>query len=137
MISWSFSSCTRNAALGKSSVTVPGNSRSSSFAIMILGSAGLPPARRSGADPNRELCVCEPLEDEGMSDFEDLSAKAARLWLEFMQAQARGPPAAAQNLPDVTRSLAEAGVPLASEVNRWIEATLPPKSSEEASSDQA
>jgi hypothetical protein len=72
-----------------------------------------------------------------MSDFEDLSAKAARLWLEFMQAQAKAAAAAAQNLPDVTRSLAEAGVPLASEVNRWIEATLPPKSSEEASSDQA
>jgi hypothetical protein len=72
-----------------------------------------------------------------MSDFEDLSAKAARLWLEFMQAQAKAAAAAAQKLPDVTRSLAEAGVPLASEVNRWIEASLPPKSSGTASADQA
>jgi hypothetical protein len=65
-----------------------------------------------------------------MSDFEDLSAKAARLWLEFMRAQAKAAAAAAQRLPAVTRSFAEAGVPLATEVNRWIEASLPPKSSE-------
>ena len=56
-----------------------------------------------------------------MSDLEDLSAKAARLWLEFMQAQAKAAAAAAQKLPEVTRSLAEAGVPLAAEVNRWMQ----------------
>jgi hypothetical protein len=72
-----------------------------------------------------------------MSDFEDLSAKAAGLWLEFMQAQAKAAAAAAQKLPDVTRSLAEAGVPLANEVNRWIEASLPPKSWEAASAEPA
>src|SRR5689334_16188205 len=33
MISWSFSSLTRNVAFGSSSVTTPGNSNSSSFAI--------------------------------------------------------------------------------------------------------
>jgi hypothetical protein len=72
-----------------------------------------------------------------MSDFEDLSAKAARLWLEFMQAQAKAAADAAQKLPDVTRSLAEAGVPLATEVNRWIEASLSPKSSGAAPAEQA
>jgi hypothetical protein len=60
-----------------------------------------------------------------MSDLEDLSAKAARLWLEFMQAQAKAAAAAARKLPEVTRSLAEAGVPLAAEVNRWMEGALP------------
>ena len=37
MISWPFSSFTRKVALGSSSLTVPGNSRSSSFAIRPLG----------------------------------------------------------------------------------------------------
>ena len=60
-----------------------------------------------------------------MSDLEDLNAKAARLWLEFMQAQAKAAAAAAQKLPEVTRSMAEAGVPLAAEVSRWIEGALP------------
>jgi hypothetical protein len=60
-----------------------------------------------------------------MSDLEDLSARAARLWLEFMQAQAKAAASAARTLPEVTRSLAEAGVPLAAEVNRWIEGALP------------
>jgi hypothetical protein len=60
-----------------------------------------------------------------MSDLEDLSAKAARLWLEFMQAQAKAAASAAARLPEVTRSLAEAGVPLAAEVNRWIEGAHP------------
>jgi hypothetical protein len=60
-----------------------------------------------------------------MSDLEDLSAKAARLWLEFMQAQAKAAAAAAQNLPEVTRSLAEAGLPLAAEVNRWMQGAFP------------
>jgi hypothetical protein len=59
-----------------------------------------------------------------MSDLEDLNAKAARLWLEFMQAQAKAAAAAARKLPEVTRSLAEAGVPLAAEVNRWMEGAL-------------
>jgi hypothetical protein len=72
-----------------------------------------------------------------MSELEDLNAKAARLWLEFMQAQAKAAATAAQKLPDVTRSLAEAGVPLAAEVNRWIEATLPPKTPEATAGDQA
>src|SRR5271155_4440608 len=36
MISWPFSSVTRKVALGRSSLTVPGNSRSSSFAIRPL-----------------------------------------------------------------------------------------------------
>src|SRR5438270_242876 len=61
-----------------------------------------------------------------MSDVEDLGAKAARLWLEFMQAQAKAAAAAARKLPEVTRSLAEAGVPLAAEVNRWMESALAP-----------
>ena len=61
-----------------------------------------------------------------MSEFEDLSARAARLWLEFMQAQAKAAAAAASRLPEVTRSLAEAGLPLAAEVNRWIEGAPPP-----------
>jgi hypothetical protein len=61
-----------------------------------------------------------------MSDVEDLGAKAARLWLEFMQAQAKAAAAAASRLPEVTRSLAEAGVPLAAEVNRWMEGALAP-----------
>ena len=59
-----------------------------------------------------------------MSDLDDLNAKAARLWLEFMQAQAKAAAAAARKLPEVTRSLAEAGVPLAAEVNRWMEGAL-------------
>jgi hypothetical protein len=62
-----------------------------------------------------------------MSEFEDLNAKAARLWLEFMQAQAKAAASAAARLPEVTRSLAEAGVPLAAEVNRWLEGTRPAK----------
>ena len=61
-----------------------------------------------------------------MSDVEDLSAKAARLWLEFMETQAKAAAAAASRLPEVTRSLAEAGVPLAAEVNRWMEGALAP-----------
>ena len=60
-----------------------------------------------------------------MSDLEDLSAKAARLWFEFMQAQAKAATDAAEKLPEVTRSLAEAGVPLAAEVNRWFEGARP------------
>jgi hypothetical protein len=56
-----------------------------------------------------------------MSELEDLSVRAARLWLEFIQAQAKTAAAAASRLPEVTRSLAEAGVPLAAEVNRWME----------------
>jgi hypothetical protein len=60
-----------------------------------------------------------------MSEFEDLSAKAARLWLEFMQAQAKAAASAVARLPEVTRSLAEAGVPLATEMNRWMEGALP------------
>jgi hypothetical protein len=60
-----------------------------------------------------------------MSELEDLSAKAARLWLEFMQAQAKAAASAAEKLPEVTRSLAEAGVPLAAEVSRWIAGALP------------
>jgi hypothetical protein len=60
-----------------------------------------------------------------MSELEDLSARAARLWLEFMQAQAKAAANAARKLPEVTRSLAEAGVPLAAEANRWIEGALP------------
>jgi hypothetical protein len=59
-----------------------------------------------------------------MSDLEDLNAKAARLWLEFMQAQAKAAAAATRRLPEVARSLAEAGVPLAAEVNRWMEGAL-------------
>jgi hypothetical protein len=55
-----------------------------------------------------------------MTDLEDLSAKAARLWLEFMQAQAKAAAQAAAKLPEVTRTLAEAGLPLAAEVNRWV-----------------
>ncbi len=56
-----------------------------------------------------------------MSELEDLSVRAARLWLEFIQAQVKAAAAAASRLPEVTRSLAEAGVPLAAEVNRWME----------------
>ncbi len=55
-----------------------------------------------------------------MTDLEDLSARAARLWVEFMQAQAKAAAAAAATLPEMTRSLAEAAVPLAVEVNRWV-----------------
>ena len=67
-----------------------------------------------------------------MSELEDLNARAARLWLEFMQAQAKAAASAAQKLPEVTRSLAEAGVPLAAEVSRWMEGALAvPASSEE------
>ncbi|MBV8851175.1 MAG: hypothetical protein JOZ16_16505 [Methylobacteriaceae bacterium] len=60
-----------------------------------------------------------------MSDLEDLNAKAARLWLEFMQAQAKAATDVARKLPDVTRSLAQAGLPLAAEVKSWIEGALP------------
>jgi hypothetical protein len=67
-----------------------------------------------------------------MNDVEDLSAKAARLWLEFMQAQAKAAADAAKKLPEVTRSLAEAGVPLAAEMNRWLGSGLPPSAPEEA-----
>jgi hypothetical protein len=67
-----------------------------------------------------------------MSDLEDLSAKAARLWFEFMQAQAKAATDAAEKLPEVTRSLAEAGVPLAAEVNRWFEGALPTARSADA-----
>jgi hypothetical protein len=59
-----------------------------------------------------------------MSELEDLNAEAARLWLEFMQAQAKAAASAAQKLPEVTRSLAEAGVPLAAEVSRWMEGAI-------------
>jgi hypothetical protein len=59
-----------------------------------------------------------------MSELEDLNAKAARLWLEFMQAQAKAAASAAAGLPDVTRSLAEAGVPLAAEMHRWMQGAL-------------
>jgi hypothetical protein len=62
-----------------------------------------------------------------MSELEDLNAKAARLWLEFMQAQAKAAASAAARLPDVTRSLAEAGVPLAAEMHRWMEGALQTK----------
>ena len=55
-----------------------------------------------------------------MSDLEDLSAKAARLWFEFMQAQAKAAADAAEKLPEVTRSLAEAGLPLAAEVKPLV-----------------
>ncbi|MEA2858174.1 MAG: hypothetical protein QOC72_213 [Methylobacteriaceae bacterium] len=67
-----------------------------------------------------------------MNDLEDLNAKAARLWLEFMQAQAKAAADAAKKLPEVTRSLAEAGVPLAAEMNRWFGGALPPSAPEEA-----
>jgi hypothetical protein len=67
-----------------------------------------------------------------MSDLEDLSAKAARLWFEFMQAQAKAAADAAEKLPEVTRSLAEAGLPLAAEVNRWFEGALPTARSADA-----
>jgi hypothetical protein len=60
-----------------------------------------------------------------MSELEDLSAKAARLWLDLFHAQAKAAADAARNLPEVTRSLADAGVPLAAEMNRWIEGALP------------
>jgi hypothetical protein len=72
-----------------------------------------------------------------MSEVEDLSAKAARLWLEFMQAQAKAAAAAASRLPEVTRSLAEAGVPLAAEVNRWMEGALAPIQPGHTSADAA
>jgi hypothetical protein len=72
-----------------------------------------------------------------MSDVEDLGAKAARLWLEFMQAQAKAAAAAASRLPEVTRSLAEAGVPLAAEVNRWMEGALAPIQPGHAPPDEA
>jgi hypothetical protein len=42
-----------------------------------------------------------------------------------LQAQAKAAASAAQKLPEVTRSLAQAGVPLAAEVSRWIESALP------------
>src|SRR6266446_5711412 len=47
MISCSFSSLTRNVAFGSSSVTTPGNSKSSSFAIRNPGLSGIkaPPTR--------------------------------------------------------------------------------------------
>jgi hypothetical protein len=61
-----------------------------------------------------------------MSELEDLSAKAARLWLEFFRAQAKAANDAAKNLPEVTRSLADPSVPLAAEVNRWMEGVLAP-----------
>ena len=67
-----------------------------------------------------------------MSELEDLSAKAARLGFEFMQAQAKAATDAAEKLPEVTRSLAEAGVPLAAEVNRWFESALPTARSADA-----
>jgi hypothetical protein len=67
-----------------------------------------------------------------MNDLEDLSAKAARLWLEFMQAQAKAAADAAKKLPEVTRSLAEAGVPFAAEMNRWLGSALPPSAPKEA-----
>jgi hypothetical protein len=67
-----------------------------------------------------------------MNDLEDLNAKAARLWLEFMQAQAKAAADAAKKLPEVTRSLAEAGVPLAAEMNRWLGSGLPPSEPEKA-----
>jgi hypothetical protein len=67
-----------------------------------------------------------------MSELEDLSAKAARLWLEFMQAQAKAAADAAKKLPEVTRSLAEAGVPLAAEMNRWLGSAMPLSAPEEA-----
>ena len=60
-----------------------------------------------------------------MSELEDLNAKAARLWLEFFQAQAKAAANAAKNLPEVTRSVADAAVPLAAEVKRWMEGALP------------
>jgi hypothetical protein len=60
-----------------------------------------------------------------MSELEDLSAKAARLWLKLFRAQAKAATDAARNLPEVTRSLADAGVPLAAEVKRWMEGALP------------
>src|SRR5579863_9860255 len=51
MISCPFSSFTRNVALGRSSLTVPGNSSSSSLAIMplgaFLGAEIAPKARKS------------------------------------------------------------------------------------------
>jgi hypothetical protein len=59
-----------------------------------------------------------------MSELEDLNAKAARLWLEFMQAQAKAAASAAEKLPEMTRSLAETGVPLAAEVGRWMQGAL-------------
>jgi hypothetical protein len=43
-----------------------------------------------------------------------------------MQAQAKAAASAAARLPEVTRSLAEAGVPLAAEVNRWMEGAQSP-----------
>jgi hypothetical protein len=72
-----------------------------------------------------------------MNDIEDLNAKAARLWLEFMQAQAKAAAEAARKLPEVTRSLAEAGVPLAAEMNRWMEGALSAAVSTEVRPQQA
>ena len=63
-----------------------------------------------------------------MTDLEDLSAKAARLWLEFMQAQAKATAEAAAKLPEVTRTLAAAGAPLAAEVTRWMGVAAPASS---------
>src|SRR5262245_45299948 len=49
MISWSFSSFTRNVALGSTSLTVPGNSNSSSFAMHALWDVWTRPIAHSGA----------------------------------------------------------------------------------------
>lgn len=41
-----------------------------------------------------------------MGEVEDLSTKAARLWLEFLQAQAKAAASAAEKLPEMARSWA-------------------------------
>src|SRR5260370_23099186 len=58
MISWSFSSLTRNVALGSNSTTNPGNSSNSSFDIKLLQ---VSPRRRRASErsgPNRTKGLC-------------------------------------------------------------------------------
>ncbi|GAC1333482.1 MAG: hypothetical protein NVSMB26_14670 [Beijerinckiaceae bacterium] len=60
-----------------------------------------------------------------MSDPEDLNAKAARLWAELLQAQAKAAANVAAHLPEVTRALAQAGASFPGDVRHWIEKIMP------------
>jgi hypothetical protein len=57
-----------------------------------------------------------------MGDVENLSVKAARLWLEFLQAQAKAAASVAQKLPEIARAwAAETGAALAAEAQAGID----------------
>src|ERR1700730_12143672 len=65
MISCPFSSFTRNVALGRSSLTVPGNSSSSSLAIMPLGTfLGAEIAPKSRKSKGKEPSIRRPIHRE-------------------------------------------------------------------------